>query len=144
MSKFSYLEVTKPKAGVTREYVMGGISINGANPVLIVSPATKANRKYWREILKIANQNRNSRKKTMNERDLDEISERDMDLYSRTVISGWKNVYDDKGKEVPFSESDCKDFLAAIPDSEFDDLRNYCGEISNFVDVVDVETIAKN
>ena len=48
------------------------------------------------------------------------------------------------GADVPFTQADCSDFLGAIDNFIFDDLRNFCGTPTNFSDGLDVTTAEQN
>lgn len=72
-----------------------------------------------------------------------ESREEDRELYSKFVIKGWANVFDDTGKESPFTEGNCHDFLRCLPDDIFDDLRRFCQSPDSFR-ISSAEVLAKN
>ena len=135
MTDFSYLkklEVT----GKTADYTIYQIS---GEPTLIMKPATEANKPFFNSVLRRSNRNLRAVKGGINSKMIKENREEDRELYPKHIISGWKDVIDSKGKTVEFSEKDCADFIIAIPDWIFDDIRAFAGESSNFFgEVIDV------
>lgn len=115
-------------------------------PYLMVVPATENNAQYYAEALKAVRKNNkliaaNAVSPSM----LKEMRDKERPLYARYVVRGWGNVKDDTGTVVPFSHEECLNWLEAIPDWVFDELRSFCTNVTNFVsDPIEVEEIAKN
>lgn len=62
---------------------------------------------------------------------------RDLDkkLYPESVVFGFvegEEPIDTGGGRVPYTTENCRDFLAALPDYMFDELRTYCSDLDNF------------
>lgn len=128
-------------------FTMHDIAMGGEPPVLLVLPATEANRPYINELLRSRTATAAARKqitaKTLEQARLD-----DVELFAKHVVKGWKHVVDDDGKPVVFSVEECTNFLLALarhaPD-QFDKIRAFCNAIENFrPESMDVEAAAKN
>lgn len=127
----------------TAEYPIFQIA---GEPTLIMKPATEANKPYFNAVLKRSRRNlRAMRAGAVNQAMIAENREQDRELFPRHVVDGWRNVTDAKGKEVEFNRENCRDFLDALPDWIFDEIRNFAGDSANFAgDVPDVEVKAGN
>lgn len=147
MSKFSYLEKTKPVLETPIAYTLEQITINGKHPILKVVFAGEGNRKYFNALLQhsqLTNKGVRTRKKNnINVDTLKEVRNRDREMYPKYIVTGWENVMDNSGKNVEFSEEECKDFLSSLPDWIFDELRDFCTNELSFTDSLDIEVIAK-
>lgn len=119
-------------------------------PVLICKPGTAANKPYFNAVLKRGQKNaRRLRAGKMTAAMMDESRNEDRELYPKHVIVGWENVVDIDGAAVPFTAMDCEDFLMALPDWIFDDVRNQLADPTTFLDdgeptPGEVEDTAKN
>lgn len=115
-------------------------------PVLVLKPATEANKPYFNAVLKRSRRNiRAVQSGAINNKMLAENRDEDRELYPRHVIADWKGITDSKGKPVDFSVDACRSFLEALPDWVFDEIRNFAGSSANFTgEVIDVETKAGN
>jgi len=148
MANFDHLkklDVTKDK---TATYTFGQIVVNDVSPILTVAPATEANKGYFNALLKRASKSaRQVAAGKVSAALISENREEDRTLYPLYIVQGWENVFDADGNTVEFSKEACAEFLSALPDWLFDDLRNFCGKPDSFVDVsslVDLEEVAKN
>lgn len=146
MADFSHLKGLDVSTDKTAEFHLHQITVNGKTPVLIVAPATEANKPYFNALLKRAGKSaRQVRAGAISSGMIAENRDEDRDLYPKHVVKGWRDVIDGKtGEDVKFSAKECRAFLEALPDWLFDDCRNFCGNPANFTDVVDVEVHAKN
>lgn len=146
MTKFSHLKSFDVSSDKFVEYKVQEIEVNGEVPVLRVKPATEANKPYFRELVKRANElSRQVRGRDIKAETLEESRDVDRVLYAEHIIVGWTNVIGEDGKDVPFSQKDCTDFLENIPGWVFDKCRTFCGEPENFAaSKVDVGAVAKN
>ena len=130
---------------LTAEYVFHGIQ---GEPAVIVAPSTEENPAYMNYILK--NSRAHLRQIESGNLTVDLIKQlrsRDLDLFPKFILKGFKDsVVDAEGNSVPFSKEAAADFLSALPNHEFDGLREFVGKITNFVeyDTVDPEELAKN
>lgn len=144
MSQFGHLKKMEVKGGSTAEFKMHALD---GTPVLTVKPAMESNKAYFNASLKASRSNmRSIRNGNVTAGLLDETRETDRELYGKHVVVGWSNVMDSSGKPVQFSRDIAADFLEALPNWLFDELREFCGTPSNFIadDQVDTESTAKN
>lgn len=142
MSKFEYLSKYAVQDEKTAEYIIHYLP---GPPVLFVLPATEANKSYWKAILKKLNESKNFRRKTVTDSMLKENRKDDRVLFGQYIIKGWKDMTDgDTGQDIPFSTEDCAEFIQALPDHLFDELREFCTDPENFIDYIDVDAISKN
>lgn len=145
MSDFSYLEALDVTTDKTIEYPLHQITVNEKTPVLLVAPATEANKPYFNALLKRAGKMaRAMRTGNMTAAMLEDKRDEDKELYPKYVIKGWSDVSDATGKEVKFSKAECKSFIDQLPNWLFDDLCRFCENPGSFVEVMDVELEAKN
>ncbi len=145
MADFKYLEALDVPVDKTVEYTFHQITVNGRSPTLIVAPATEANKPYFNALLKRASKSaRQVRAGAINAGLIEENREEDRELYPKYVARGWRDMIDGGGIELKFSVSDCADFLNALANWMFDDLRNFCGNPANYAESLDVEIKAKN
>jgi hypothetical protein len=144
---FSHLRNLTVATDSQSEFIFYGIS---GEPALDVAPATEANKPYLNGVLarskKLARRLRGAR---MTVEVLQESREQDRELYPKHVVKGWRNVFDADGNEVPFCPEACAEFLQAIPNDMFDELRTFCGNADNFRhpdegDEEDAEELAGN
>lgn len=148
MANFDHLkklDVTKDK---TASYTLNQIVVNDLSPVLTVAPATEANKGYFNALLKRASKSaRQVAAGKVSAALIEENREEDRVLYPMHIVKGWENVFDSTGAEVAFSKEACAEFLEALPNWLFDDLRNFCGKPDNFVEVASLDLLedaAKN
>jgi hypothetical protein len=139
---FKNLDQFQVKADVARPYSMDAIAMNDKTPVLMVKPATEGNKSFARAQLTRSNK----RMKTSSARGvtleaLDSGREDDRTLYPRFIITGWENVFDDEGNLVEYTTKNCEEFLAAIPNWVFDDMRAWCSTPGNFAGGVDNDAV---
>ena len=145
MSKFGIV-ATKKEDLV--EYAMGNVTLsNGMSPILMVKPATDANKLYMSALLRQGAQTRRSSKVTVKSVELNR--ENDVSLYADHVIKDWKNVVNDKNKVIPYSPAEGRDFINQMMNNNqswvFDDLRVFCSDMSNFVqDILDEDEVVGN
>jgi len=146
MADFSHLKDLEVTNETTSRYKLHQITVNGLTPTLIVAPATEANKPYYNRLLKRAGKSaRAVRAGAISSAMIDDNREEDKELYPKYVIKGWEDMVDGKtGKETKFSVAECADFLAALPNWLFDDVRNYCGNPANFAELMDIEVVAGN
>ena len=145
MSKFGIVATKKQD---TVEYTMSNVTLsNGLSPVLIVAPATDANKKYMSALLRQNAQTRRAPKVTL--KTVNENRDNDIELYADYVIRDWKHVVDEDNKVVKYTPKEGRDFLEQLCANNqswvFDDLRMYCSDMSNFVtNMADEEDTIKN
>ena len=142
MSKFSNLQQYEITADKTVKYEMSDIQMNGKTPFLMVKPATEANKPFAKSQLARSNKRiKIASARGVSLEALEANRADDRDLYPKHIITGWGNVFDNEGGEVPFTGENCKEFLEALPGWIFDSLRSFCATPSNFSGVVDGEEL---
>jgi len=139
---FKHLEKLDVK-GKTADYTLYQIA---GEPKLKLKPATEANKTYFNSVLKRSRRNvRAVQAGAINQSMLEDNRKEDRELYPKYVIVGWDGVKDSSGNSVEFSEENCSDFIAALPDWIFDEVRDFAGRSSNFFgETIDIEEKAKN
>ena len=146
-TKFARLKPTKPIGEVEVDYTFWDLE---DEPVLTVRTIADPNKDYRNAMMARANQSR--RRVKGNRRDdaaaMDRLQhDLDMEIFPKYVITGWKGVKEDSGKESEFKEANVRDFLIAIDEiGLFSDLRAFCATVTNFmdVDVPDPDELAGN
>lgn len=144
MSQFSHLKRLDVQGGQTAEFRMHALE---GEPALTVRPALESNTQYFNAALKGSRKNmRSIRNGSVSAGLLDETRENDRELYAKHVVVGWRGVQDSSGKQVQFTREVCAEFLEALPNWLFDELREFCGTPTNFIadDQVDAEAVGKN
>lgn len=140
MVDFSHLQSLEVTNDRTAEYTFHNIEVNGKSPTLIVAPAGEANKPYFNALLKRAGRTaRQVSAGKINAGMIGENRDEERELFPAYVVRGWKDMLDADGSEVEFTRENCTDFIKALPDWLFDDLRTFCGKPENFVDSVNVE-----
>lgn len=122
-----------------------------SRPSLTVKPTGEANPQYMNAMFKRSKGvARRLRAGDLSVDLLEETRDIDLQLYPKFVVTGWDDVETDSGEEAPFNADLVGQFLEALPDDMFDELRAHCGDLSNFRDdgeglhEDDVEAIAGN
>jgi len=142
MTDFSHLKNLDVKDKTAR-YTIHQIA---GTPVLIIKPATEANKPYFNAVLKKSRRNVRALKAgAINQVMIAENREQDRDLFPKFVVTGWEDLSDAKGKPVEFNRENCEAFLRALPDWIFDEVRDFAGNSVNFTeDMPDVEVKSGN
>ena len=143
MSKFGHLKKERVTKDRTAEYALSR-TYAGETPVLTVRPIGQAlNPGYTNAFIRMRGGMR--RVQAMQQRQLaakdfskigNESRESDRKLFPEHVIVGWTGVVGETGEDIPFTKEDCRDFLESIDDYVFDELRGFCLDPANFVDLV--------
>lgn len=122
------------------------LSEDAPAPVLIVRPASEANKGYFNALLKHSRTYAAQvQAGAVTESAIAENRKQDVALYAAHVVIGWENVVGADGSPVSFSKEACADLLGALPNWLFDDLRMFCGRPVNFLpESMNVEEKAKN
>lgn len=159
MAKFNFsrLDVNADRKA---RFLMHQVEIGGKTPYLVLRPATEATKGYYNAVLKRAGKSvKQVQAGAINAGMLSENREDDRKLYPQHIVADWGYVKDDgtekpgmmpdeTGKDTPFTKENCAEFLAALPNWLFDDLRQFAGNPLNFVqdgeDPVDQEQLEKN
>lgn len=136
---FDHLKKLAVKADARSTFTFHEIE---GTPVLEVLPATEDNKPYYNAVLTRSRSVARRAKASVNVALSKDLRDSDRELFARHVVRGWKNVRDDKGQDVPFNQDSCLEFLQALPDYMFDDLRDHCITHSNFKE--DAADLTKN
>ncbi len=143
MADFGQLKALEVTADKTAEYTLYQVE---GEPTLIMAPATESNIQLFNAALKRAGRAANrvlAASKTL--ASIKEGRAQDRELYAWYVVKGWRKVVDVNDDDVPFTRENCHDFLRALPDYIFDDVREYARTPANFVDELpDTEDVAEN
>jgi hypothetical protein len=70
---------------------------------------------------------------------ISENREEDRGLYPKHVVIDWQDVLDEEGNEVKFSRDDCLEFINAIDNHVFDELRNFCASPESFAEDLNLD-----
>jgi hypothetical protein len=130
LSKFEHLK----RFDVSRDAVRYDLDQLTGDMYLMVRPATDANKPLLNDALRRVNARPRRARAKMDAERLDKTRDEDRQLYSQHVVVGW-SVKDGEGKAVPFSKEECLDFLTQLPNWVFDDLRAFCGDPNNFLNL---------
>jgi hypothetical protein len=101
------------------------------HPRLKLAPATKETKQYWSKSLKRAG--RRGVRARVDENAIEEGREEDLQLFPKWIVLGWEGVFNTAGEAVPFSEAECRKFLAALPEWIFSNLRIFAKDPVNFL-----------
>lgn len=133
MVDFSNLKAYEPTDMVAYRLtqLQGSCSLN-------LRPATEANPKYFAAFMKRnAQYAKSNRRVTVTQALINDTRDSDKDLFATHVIVGWSGITDINGETVPFTPQNVRQFLDAIPDWIFDDIRAFASDPSNFVSLED-------
>lgn len=145
MTKFDFTRLNVAD-GRTAKLTMHQIAVGDVTPYLVVRPATEATKPYYNALLKRAGKNvRAVSAGAISAGMVSENRDEDRRLFPAHIVVTWGYVRADgsevegrmpdaEGKDIPFSAEACADFLRALPDWLFDDVRQFCSNPANFVD----------
>ena len=143
MSRFDQLKKLEVSGTKTARLTLYALE---SEPVLILAPATESNKPYFNGLLK-----RNARhlnriqSRTITVSVTKENRDDDRRLYAEHVVKGWESISDSQGNQVPFDKEACLEFLTALPDYIFDDVRVFATNPRNFTEeMVDPEEVSGN
>jgi hypothetical protein len=140
-SQFQRLEVSSTKQ---IDYIFP--QLGGQVSVKVIC-ATEENKPFFNAMLKRARKNNKMvQAGAINVNVVANNRNEDRELYAKYIVKGWSNVTDKSGKPVEFNETECLDFLKALPGHVFDGLREFCGNLMNFSEEesLDADTTGKN
>lgn len=132
------------------EYRLAQIELGGKIPSLFVVHAGDTSPRYHNAFLKsLKGKTRQFATGNVNAVMLAEMRAADRELYPKYIIKNWKDVIDNVGDQVPFNPENCRQFVEALPDVIFDEIRNFCGQYNNFLTQEsltneEIENIEKN
>ena len=105
-------------------------------PGIMSRPATEANERYHSNSLKKINKiTRAAQRKKLSRAEVNKNRKEDAATLAKFCITGWSKGHepvDIEGDEVPFSEENAREFLLAIPGTDFDDYRRWVIDVDNF------------
>lgn len=118
-------------------------------PILKLLPASESTKPYFNALLRKSGKKvRAMQSSRFSGAMIKENRAEDRILYAHHIIKGWSNVTDANGQAVEFSAENVLDFLNALPDWIFEEIRRYASDIQNFInegeESLDVEEVAKN
>lgn len=108
------------------------VQIEGA-PSLFVAFAGETNKPYLNAVLRSLRGRSAVSARTMTPAQLDATRDQDREEYSRHIVKRWERVVDAQGQEVRLSQQEALQFLQALPNWLFDDLRSFCANPANFL-----------
>ncbi len=144
MADFQQLKGLQVVAEKTVPYTLYQVA---GEPVLHLAPATEANRPYFNGLLKRSRRNRQRiQAGAFDARVLSDNRDDDRVLYSQFIVKAWEKVVDSKNQPVDFNQENVLDFLNALPNWIFDDLRLFANDSQNFIEspTIDAEEAAGN
>ena len=108
-------------------------------PFLTLSPALPINKPYQRAKLVALNEEMKGMKKLVKKGVTPEFLEAQLDqdrpLYVKYIIRGWGNMIDGITKDpIPFDKKNCRALLDALPDFEFEAIREAASSMDLFLD----------
>jgi hypothetical protein len=112
--------------------------------VLVCVPAGQANKPLINAVLKL--QAKRQVREVTTAESIDEGLARQVLLYPKYVVKGWKNVFDDDGKPAAFSVEECQKFLGMLHEKARDYLVEFFAwaqDLDNWR-AEDAEAVAKN
>lgn len=142
MTDFSYLERLNTKEK-TAEYQLWQLE---DAPILILAPATEANKPYYNQLLRKSSKAvRRMQSSGIDAGMLEKQRNDDKELFPLHVVKGWCGIKDANKKLVTFDKEAAKDFINALPNWIFDEVRNFAANPSNFIDdMINTEEVAGN
>jgi hypothetical protein len=142
-NKFGHLKQLDVKSDSTADMTLHQIEVNDVSPTLVVRPATDANKPYFNALLKRSGRNmRQVQSGKITAGLIEDNREEDKVLFPKHVVVGWKDMLDEKGKEIPFTEADCQDFVESLPNWLFDDICQFAKNPQNFLNTASVDVQA--
>lgn len=141
----NFNNISKLDARKDRSITYPLYQLDGEASVLLL-PAAESNKRYFNALLRQSRQNmRAVQNKQVNAGVIQNNRNQDRALYAEHVITSWEGIVDADGTVVPFTKEACLDFLTALPDWIFDEIRTFASDIRNFIEYqIDSEEVAKN
>ena len=145
MGKFAHVKQSRLTQNSTADLTLYMIDMgDGESPTLTLTPATEINKPYFNAVLKRSGKfARRVQTGKLNINTIRENRDEDRNLYPKFIVKGWSGVIDSDGTTVPFTVADCGDFLGAVDDWVFDEIRAFAGNPENFLqesdDLADVD-----
>lgn len=143
MSRFGKLKSLEISDKKTARYTFYEIE---GEPVVVVSPATEVNKPYFNALLKRSRKNQRRLSSGHVSADvIKENRENDRELYAHYILRDWEKIDKLAGEELEPNVENFQEFLNALPDHIFDDLRIFAADPQSFTDMeFDVEETAGN
>ena len=145
MSKYDQLKNLAVEPDKTARLKLYAISVNGRSPTLILKSAGSMNKPYFNALLKRSAKSAQMLKSgALNAALIDENREEDRDLFPKFVLFDWEDMLNlETGSEIKYTEEEGAEFLAAIPDWMFDEIRTFAANAANFTETIDVNLADK-
>lgn len=145
--KFANLKGAEVSAQSKVRYTF--LDIEG-EPWIEVRPAGETNKPYFNAVLKrqAANRRRLVRGQ-VDEAMLSRSRTEDRELYPQHVLTGaWGGWKDESGNDIPCTPEAMRELMQQLPDYQFDGLRSFCNEPTNFradaISAADADSTAGN
>ena len=103
-------------------------------PWIEVARADESNQPYFNQLLRTQARGRRAMRANINTGTLKRNRAEDRRLFPEFIGQRWGNVTDASGMPVPYDKEACRQFLEALPDEMFDDLRDFAANPYSFVE----------
>jgi hypothetical protein len=118
-------------------------------PWVEVRSAGEINKPYFNAVLKRTAKNRRMQRGQIDTDTLERNRNEDRELYPQHILTGkWGGWKDENGTDIPFSLEGARELMQQLPSYQFDGLRSYCNEPTNFREDVlngaDAEAVSGN
>ena len=140
---FGYLKQIDVKEDTTAEFPIVDLTNDEYEPRLIVT-CSRTCKPLLEQSAKDAVKNRGRRKTAQANINFDRIRKEDREIFIEHIIKDWKEVYDGTGNPVTFTKAACSNFINALPDYIFDELRGFCLNPANFAGDIELEEVKQD
>lgn len=148
MSRFANIRALAI-AGKTAEYTLFELD-EDPKPVLILRPASSENPQYFNELLREYGGRQGAQR--MRQGATPEMLEKQRDtnrrLFPIHVVVGWRDLKDQDGNEVAFSQGAAAELFQALPGYILDAIRQFAEDPNSFLEAgatrVDAEAVGGN
>ena len=133
--KIHHIQNKHIKKDAIAKYTMHGVETGPDEKTLVltVKPATADNRLYICDAVNNSPNKTQKKNRKIQEEDLIKIEKDENELFVKHIIQDWENLWDDDGKEIPYSKENCRELLnVTLPRDFVEDLKDFCSEIENF------------
>ena len=140
---FGYLKQIDVKEDTTAEFPIVDLTNEEYEPRLVVV-CSRTCKPLLEQSAKQATKNRGRRKTSNQNINFDKLRREDREIFIEHIIKDWKEVYDGQGNPVTFSKAACTNFINALPDYIFDELRGFCLNPANFAGDIELEEVKQD
>jgi len=144
MVNFGNLKKLNVPAKGTSKYTLSQLG-GDVEPVLILACASESNKEYFNALLKqSAKLMQGSKAKQISAGLVKSNRDNDKILYATHILKGWEHIVDIDENSVEFNLENSIDFIKALPDWIFDEIREYASNVHNYIEMMDTEGVTKN